>query len=141
MTIFNVVFGSVSDYVGILAGVLILISFIFKSVTKIRITNIFAAITFIIYGVLLMPNGLPLIITNAILIVIHIVFLSKNGFSLKKNKEEYLSVENRKKRLLSACEKYDNVIPASIESIRSRSRLSLQTAVYTPRIPSLISPA
>ena len=88
MTIFNVVFGSVSDYVGILAGVLILISFIFKSVTKIRITNIFAAITFIIYGVLLMPNGLPLIITNAILIVIHIVCLSKNGFSLKKNKEE-----------------------------------------------------
>jgi hypothetical protein len=88
MTIFNVVFGSVSDYVGILAGVLILISFIFKSVTKIRITNIFAAITFIIYGVLLMPNGLPLIITNAILIVIHIVFLTKNGSSLKKNKEE-----------------------------------------------------
>jgi hypothetical protein len=35
-----------------------------------------------------MPNGLPLIITNATLIVIHIVFLSKNGFSLKKNKEE-----------------------------------------------------
>ena len=56
MTIFNVVFGSVSDYVGILAGVLILISFIFKSVTKIRITNIFEAITFIIYGVLLMTN-------------------------------------------------------------------------------------
>ena len=94
MTIFNVVFGSVSDYVGILAGVLILISFIFKSVTKIRITNIFAAITFIIYGVLLMPNGLPLIITNAILIVIHIVFLSKNGFSLKKNKEEIENIKN-----------------------------------------------
>ena len=82
MNISNVVFGSVSDYVGILAGVLILISFIFKSVTKIRITNIFAARTFIIYGVLLMPNGLPLIITNAVLIVIHIIFLTKNSKKL-----------------------------------------------------------
>ena len=87
MLVLSTAFGSVSDWVGILAGVLILFSFAFKNVKTIRITNIFAAITFIVYGILLMPNGLPLIITNGTLVVIHIIYLMKNSVDEKKMKE------------------------------------------------------
>lgn len=75
MLVLNTSFGTLSDWVGIIAGVLLLISFIFKNVKTIRIINLAAAVAFIVYGILLMPNGLPLIITNSILVCIHIYYL------------------------------------------------------------------
>lgn len=87
MLVLNATFGTLSDWVGIIAGVLILISFVFKNVKTIRIINIFAAVAFIIYGILLMPNGLPLIITNSILVAIHIFYLVKIFMEGKKAKE------------------------------------------------------
>jgi len=75
MIIYSVSFEFIREMVGILAGLLILCSFVFKNVKTIRIVNIFAAIAFIVYGVLM--NSYSLIIMNSILVLIHIYYLIK----------------------------------------------------------------
>jgi hypothetical protein len=80
--IINSAFGF-ADWCGILAGVLILISFAFKKVNTIRLVNIFAVIMFVIYGVLI--DGIPLIITNSLLIIINVFYLGKVYFAKSRN--------------------------------------------------------
>ena len=82
MFIINSAFGF-ADWCGIIAGVLILISFAFKNVNTIRLVNIFAAIMFVIYGVLI--DGIPLIITNSLLIIINVFYLGKVYFAKSRN--------------------------------------------------------
>ena len=82
MFIINSAFGF-ADWCGILAGVLILVSFAFKNVNTIRLVNIFAAIMFVIYGVLI--DGIPLIITNSLLIIINVFYLGKVYFAKSRN--------------------------------------------------------
>ena len=82
MFIINSAFGF-ADWCGILAGVLILVSFAFKNVNTIRLVNIFAAIMFVIYGVLI--DGIPLIITNSLLIIINVFYLGKVHFAKSRN--------------------------------------------------------
>ena len=77
-----------SDFVGILAGVLVLLSFVFKNIKTIRLTNIIASMVFVVYGVMIGSQGLPLIFTNGILVLVHIYYLSKifsDERKLKKN--------------------------------------------------------
>ena len=72
-----------ADWCGIVAGVLILISFAFKNINTIRIVNVLASIVFVIYGVLI--DGIPLIITNSLLILINVLYLSKVYLGKRQN--------------------------------------------------------
>lgn len=65
---------------GILAGVLVLISFLMKGEKKIRIINIFGASIFIFYGILLKSVSVTLL--NIGLVLVHIVKLAQ----MRKNK-------------------------------------------------------
>ena len=63
------------EVIGILASILVLISFLFKKEKHIRIVNITGAITFVIYGLLI--NALSIYLLNGILILIHLYYLKK----------------------------------------------------------------
>ena len=58
------------ESLGILASVLVLISFLFKSEFKIRIVNITGAITFVVYGFLI--NSFSVQMLNFVLVIVHI---------------------------------------------------------------------
>ena len=65
-----------------------LLSFVFKNIKTIRLTNIIASVVFVVYGVMIGSQGLPLIFTNGILVLVHIYYLSKifsDERKLKKN--------------------------------------------------------
>ncbi|MDY3195949.1 MAG: YgjV family protein [Paracholeplasma sp.] len=70
----------VVEIFGILAGVLVLISFLMKGEKKIRIINIFGASIFIFYGILL--NSVSVTLLNIGLVLVHIVKLAQ----MRKNK-------------------------------------------------------
>ena len=63
------------EILGIIASVFVLISFLFKKERSIRLVNIFGAIMFVIYGVLI--NALSIWLLNGILIFIHLYYLLK----------------------------------------------------------------
>lgn len=63
------------EVLGILASVFVLISFLFKKERSIRLVNIFGAIIFVIYGLLI--NALSVWLLNGILIFIHLYYLLK----------------------------------------------------------------
>ena len=63
------------EVLGILASVFVLISFLFKKERSIRLVNIFGAIVFVIYGLLI--NALSIWLLNGILIFIHLYYLLK----------------------------------------------------------------
>lgn len=58
-----------NELLGTLASVIVLISFLMKSEKKIRIVNIFGAICFVIYGILI--DAFSIWFLNGVLIVIH----------------------------------------------------------------------
>lgn len=61
------------EFLGVLASVFVLISFLFKQPTYIRVVNIFGALLFVIYGLLI--GALSVWVLNGILIFIHLYFL------------------------------------------------------------------
>ena len=63
------------EVLGTLASVLVLISFMMKGETKIRIINIVGAITFVIYGVLI--GAFSVWMLNGILCLVHVYKLIK----------------------------------------------------------------
>ena len=63
------------EILGIIASIIVLISFLFKGETNIRIINIFGAIFFVIYG--LSINAFSVWFLNGALIIIHIYKLLK----------------------------------------------------------------
>ena len=62
-----------NEFIGILASVLVLISFIFKNEKQIRMVNILGALCFVIYGLLI--GALSVWLLNGILIMIHLYYL------------------------------------------------------------------
>ena len=64
------------EVIGIMAGLLVVISFLFRKEKTIRIVNIFGSIVFIIYGILI--NSLSILLLNTILIVIHLYYLLRS---------------------------------------------------------------
>ena len=64
-----------ADWVGYLAMFLVVSSFIFTNVTKLRIVNLVGAAAFVVYGFML--GAIPIIITNAVIIIIQIYHLAK----------------------------------------------------------------
>ena len=61
------------EVLGIIASVLVLISFLCKGERKIRIVNILGAITFVVYGMLI--DAFSVWFLNGILILIHAYYL------------------------------------------------------------------
>jgi uncharacterized protein with PQ loop repeat len=64
-----------SEYVGYLASLLVLISFLMKNMTYLRLVNTLGCMVFIAYGVLL--TSIPIIITNAAIVIINSYYLLK----------------------------------------------------------------
>ena len=63
------------EIIGILAGIVVLLSFIPKDLKYIRIINIIGCILFVIYGIGI--NSISIWLTNGILGVIHIFRLKR----------------------------------------------------------------
>ena len=63
------------EIIGTFASVLVLISFLMKGEKKIRIVNIFGAITFVIYGILI--GAFSVWFLNGALCLIHLYYLLK----------------------------------------------------------------
>lgn len=63
------------ELIGILAGVLVLVSFILTGEGKIRLVNMFGAILFVIYGFLI--DALSIWLLNSILIFVQLYYLFK----------------------------------------------------------------
>lgn len=74
MVLFNIssYFHSV-EIIGILAGLIVLSSFLLKGELKIRLLNIFGAVLFVIYGVLI--GSLSVWLINFLLVIVHIFFI------------------------------------------------------------------
>jgi len=66
---------SITEWVGYLAMTTVLISFLMKSVVKLRIINSLGCLVFVLYGFLLEPLSKPIIITNSIIFGINIYYL------------------------------------------------------------------
>ena len=64
------------EIIGIIAGLIVLGSFLLKGERKIRSVNIFGAVVFVIYGILI--NSYATMLLNGGLIVVHIYYLNKN---------------------------------------------------------------
>lgn len=61
---------------GLMASLLVFISFIFKEEYQIRLINIVGAILFVIYGLLI--NSLSVWFLNGGLVIVHIYYLYKH---------------------------------------------------------------
>ena len=66
---------SFTDWIGYLAMFLVVSSFVFTNVTKLRIVNLIGAAAFITYGIML--DAIPIVITNSVIILIQIYHLFK----------------------------------------------------------------
>jgi len=70
---------TLTELIGYMAMLLLLVSFMMKDVTKLRVVNSFGCAFFVGYGVLLVTSW-PIIITNSAIISINLyyLFLKKN---------------------------------------------------------------
>ena len=68
---------SIVEWIGYAAMATVLISFLMKSVKKLRIVNSFGCLLFVFYGVLLDPASKPIIITNMAIFLVNIYYLFK----------------------------------------------------------------
>ncbi len=65
------------EWVGYIATAVVLISFLMKSVIKLRIVNSIGCLLFVFYGLLLVPISKPIIITNFAILSINVYYLLK----------------------------------------------------------------
>ena len=68
---------SFTEWIGYAAMATVLISFLMKSVKKLRIVNSFGCLLFVFYGILLEPISNPIIITNTAIFLINLYYLFK----------------------------------------------------------------
>lgn len=67
---------SYTEWVGYLASLVLIVSFLMKNVNTLRIVNSIGAILFVLYGILLTVSW-PIIITNSFILMANIYYLSK----------------------------------------------------------------
>ncbi|PKP24840.1 MAG: uroporphyrinogen decarboxylase [Bacteroidetes bacterium HGW-Bacteroidetes-2] len=65
---------SLTELIGYLASILLVISFLMRNLTKLRIINSFGCIAFIIYGFMLQTSW-PIIITNTFIVGVNFYYL------------------------------------------------------------------
>jgi hypothetical protein len=70
---------SITEWVGYMASVALIISFMMKNVNSLRIINSIGAVLFIFYGIML-ETSWPIIITNVFILLVNIYYLT-----IKKN--------------------------------------------------------
>ncbi len=68
---------SLTDWVGYLASLILIISFLMKNFNTFRIINSIGAVLFILYGIMLSISW-PIIITNAFILGVNIYYLTKH---------------------------------------------------------------
>lgn len=73
---------SMTEWVGYLASLVLMISFLMKNINRLRIINSIGAVLFIVYGVMLAISW-PVIITNAFILGVNVFYLTKH-YSQKK---------------------------------------------------------
>jgi hypothetical protein len=66
---------SSTEWIGHLASVVVLSSFLMKNMLKLRIINMSGAVLFLIYGILI--HSWPIITTNTVIFFIHVYHLLK----------------------------------------------------------------
>jgi len=64
-----------SDIIGYIGTLLVVISFLMKNIFLLRLINVMACVVFVIYGILL--SLIPVIITNLMIISINLYFIIK----------------------------------------------------------------
>lgn len=73
---------SLTDWIGYLASLVLMISFLMKNINTLRIINSVGAVLFIVYGFMLATSW-PVIITNAFILGVNVFYLAKH-FSQKE---------------------------------------------------------
>jgi len=68
---------SLTEYLGYVASIVIMISFVMKNVITLRIINAIGGLLFIIYGVLL-SMSIPIIATNTFVVGVNVYYLIKH---------------------------------------------------------------
>jgi uncharacterized protein with PQ loop repeat len=63
------------EWIGYAAMATVLVSFLMKSVNKLRIVNAFGCLLFVLYGVVLSPASKPIIITNLAILCINLYYV------------------------------------------------------------------
>jgi uncharacterized protein with PQ loop repeat len=66
-----------TEIVGYIASAIVLLSFLMKKMKNLRLVNTVGCIAFILYGTLI--NSIPLIVTNAVIVLIHMYYLRPVG--------------------------------------------------------------
>lgn len=66
---------SITEWVGYLASLALIISFMMKNLNTLRIINSIGAVLFVVYGVLLAISW-PIIITNAFILFVNVYYLA-----------------------------------------------------------------
>ncbi len=64
------------EALGIIASLLVLISFLFNDIIKIRVINIIGCIIFVIYGIMI--NSFSVWFLNSALLIVHIYHLIRD---------------------------------------------------------------
>lgn len=75
-----------TEFVGIMASVFVLISFIFKNQLLIRCVNLVGCIVFVVYGILI--KSLSIWLLNGILIFIQCYYIFKLFYDKRKNNQD-----------------------------------------------------
>ncbi len=68
---------SLTEWVGYIASLLLMISFLMKNINTLRIINSIGALLFVSYGIMLVTSW-PIIITNTFILAINIFYLTKH---------------------------------------------------------------
>jgi len=65
-----------TEWVGYLASLVLIISFMMKNVNTLRIVNSLGALLFVVYGIMLTISW-PIIITNSFILILNVYYLTK----------------------------------------------------------------
>jgi hypothetical protein len=68
---------SLTEYLGYVASIVIMISFMMKNVITLRFINVIGGLLFIVYGVLL-SMSIPIIATNTFVVGVNVYYLIKH---------------------------------------------------------------
>ena len=68
---------SLTEWIGYTASVVLMISFLRKNISKLRIINSIGALLFVVYGIMLAISW-PIIITNTFILGVNTYYLSKH---------------------------------------------------------------
>ena len=67
----------ITEWIGYAATAFVLLSFTMKNVNTLRKVNMIGGLLFVVYGFMLNPISLPVVLTNAAIVVIHLYYLLK----------------------------------------------------------------